>query len=270
MTAAQKVIKCLAVAFAVFLIVTIFTTAISVLFSLGAFVYYNNEKGDTTSICENIRNIKDLDIDTKYTALQIKISDDNTFKAESNNKYMKCKVNGGSVKIEEKRYGIFSSGRNRELIIYIPANKNINEVDINTGAGKVDIEKLKANKLKLDLGAGSTNIKYIETNNADIETGAGKFTIEDGILNDLDFDIGAGEANVNARLLGDSKIEVGVGNLNLNLLGSKKLYKLKLEKGIGEVRVDGSLIENDSTVGNGNNYIRIEGGIGSIKVNYER
>mgnify|MGYP004546154715 FL=1 len=69
MTAAQKAIKCLAVAFAVFLIVTIFTTAISVLFSLGAFVYYNNEKGDTTSICENIRNIKDLDIDTKYTAL---------------------------------------------------------------------------------------------------------------------------------------------------------------------------------------------------------
>ena len=149
-------------------------------------------------------------------------------------------------------------------------NKNINEIDINTGAGKVDIEKLKANKLKLDLGAGSTNIKYIETNNADIETGAGKFTIEDGILNDLDFDIGAGEANVNARLLGDSKIEVGVGSLNLNLLGSRELYKLKLEKGIGVVRVDGSLIENDSTVGNGNNYIRIEGGIGSIKVNYER
>ena len=45
---------------------------------------------------------------------------------------------------------------------------------------------------------------------------------------------------------------------------------MKLEKGIGEVRVDGSLIDNDSIVGNGNNYIRIEGGIGSIKVNYER
>ena len=86
----------------------------------------------------------------------------------------------------------------------------------------------------------------------------------------MDFDIGAGEANVNARLLGDSKIEVGVGSLNLNLLGSRELYKLKLEKGIGEVSVDGSLIEDDSTVGNGNNYIRIEGGIGSIKVNYER
>lgn len=270
MTAAQKVIKCLAVALAVFLIVTIFTTAISVLFSLGAFIYYKDEKGDTTSICENIRNIRSLDIDTKYTTLQIKISDDNTFKAESNNKHMKCNVNGGSVKIEEKKYGIFSSGKNKELIIYIPANENINEIDINTGAGKVDIEKLKANKLKLDLGAGSTNIKYIETNNADIETGAGKFTIEDGILNDLDFNIGAGEANVTARLLGDSKIEVGVGSLNLNLLGSKELYKLKLEKGIGEVRVDGSLIDSNSTIGNGNNYIRIEGGIGSIKVNYER
>ena len=54
------------------------------------------------------------------------------------------------------------------------------------------------------------------------------------------------------------------------MLGSRELYKLKLEKGIGEVSVDGSLIEDDSTVGNGNNYIRIEGGIGSIKVNYER
>lgn len=270
MTAAQKVIKCLAVAFAVFLIVTIFTTAISVLFSIGAFVYYKDEKSDTMNICENIRNIRSLDIDTKYTTLQIKISDDNTFKAESNNKHMKCNVNGESVKIEEKKYGIFASGRNKELIIYIPANENINEIDINTGAGKVDIEKLKANKLKLNLGAGSTNIKYIETNNADIETGAGKFTIEDGILNDLDFDIGAGEANVTARLLGDSQIEVGVGSLNLNLLGSKELYKLKLEKGIGEVRVDGNLIDSDSTVGNGNNYIRIEGGIGSIKVNYER
>ena len=86
----------------------------------------------------------------------------------------------------------------------------------------------------------------------------------------MDFDIGAGEANVTARLLGDSKIEVGVGSLNLNLLGSKELYKLKLEKGIGEVRVDGSIIEDDGTVGNGNNYIKIKGGIGNIKVNYER
>ena len=51
MTAAQKVIKCLAVAFAVFLIVTIFTAAISVLFGIGCIIYYNNEKSDSTSIC---------------------------------------------------------------------------------------------------------------------------------------------------------------------------------------------------------------------------
>lgn len=270
MTAAQKVIKTLAVAFAVFLIITIFTAAISVLFGIGCIIYYNDEPVDTTTICDNVRNIKDLDIDTKYTTLKIKISDDNTFKAESNNKGMKCKVNGKSVKIEEKRYGIFSSRKNRELIIYMPANESINEVDINTGAGKVDIEKLKASKLKLDLGAGSTNIKYIEANDVDIDTGAGKFTIEDGILNDLDFDLGAGETNVTARLLGDSKIEVGVGSLNLDLLGSKELYKLKLEKGIGEIRVEGSLVDDNATLGNGDNYIRIKGGIGSIKVNYER
>lgn len=64
-------------------------------------------------------------------------------------------------------------------------------------------------------------------------------------------------------------IDAGVGSLKLNINGKKEDYKIKVSKGIGAIRINGDEVSNDSTTGNGENYIEIDGGIGDIRINIQ-
>lgn len=66
------------------------------------------------------------------------------------------------------------------LIIYIPEDMTqINETKIETGAGKVNIEKLNTKELYLQLGAGDVHIEnIIVTKEAKIDGGARKNRIK--------------------------------------------------------------------------------------------
>ena len=45
-------------------------------------------------------------------------------------------------------------------------------------------------------------------------------------------------------------------------------YMLKISKGIGNIVVDGETIKSDEAMGNGGKDIKIDGGVGSIKVDF--
>ena len=65
------------------------------------------------------------------------------------------------------------------------------------------------------------------------------------------------------------KINAGIGSLELNILGNKKIYTIKADKGIGSIKIDGKEVADDVTYGDGENTIKIDGGIGSINVDFE-
>ena len=62
---------------------------------------------------------------------------------------------------------------------------------------------------------------------------------------------------------------MGVGESNITLLGSKEDYKLELEKGLGNISVDGVNVSDYGSSGNGTNKVEINGGVGSINVRFE-
>ena len=101
-----------------------------------------------------------------------------------------------------------------------------------------------------------------------IESGAGLTEIMAGTLNNVDLDLGVGKVFINASILGNSKIECGVGSVELNLLGNQESYQLNVEKGIGSINVANKIYNNDDTIGNGKNHLKIEGGMGNIKVGF--
>jgi hypothetical protein len=61
-------------------------------------------------------------------------------------------------------------------------------------------------------------------------------------------------------------LDLGVGESNITLLGSKEDYKLDLEKGIGNITVDGKNVTDYGSSGNGRNTVEISGGVGAINV----
>ncbi|MDD7024010.1 MAG: hypothetical protein PUI37_04005, partial [Oscillospiraceae bacterium] len=54
----------------------------------------------------------------------------------------------------------------------------------------------------------------------------------------------------------------------LTLLGSREDYQIEMDKGIGEARLEGESMRDDSVYGAGRNRIEIDGGIGEISIDF--
>ena len=199
MTTAQKVIKNLALAFAILLIVSIISGILSALYALSGVLGLQKEEEtikDEMSVI-NFENSEaaTLDIDVAFTNLIIKKGD--FLVAETNNKGINCKQDNQNLQIKEKQQGLFSGNNKGDLVVYIPENLEFEKVKINAGAGKIQIENINTKNLHLELGAGETIIEKINvTDDCKIESGAGKVSILSGNINELDLDMGIGKFEV--------------------------------------------------------------------------
>lgn len=272
MTSAQKVIKYLAIAFAIFLIITIISAILNAFYALSGVLGLRKDNeissGEiSTTNFEDI-DIATLDIDVTYTNLTIKSGD--FFKAETNNSDISFSQNNQDLQIKEKSHKWFSKNENQQLVLYMPKNLELEKVKINAGAGEINIENLTTKKLSFELGAGKTEIRSLNVRKeCEIEGGAGKISITSGTINDLKLDMGLGEVNLNAILTGESEINAGVGNLNVKLQNGKESYKIKTDKGLGTIKIDGKEISDSEVYGDGENSIKLEGGIGNIKIDFK-
>lgn len=269
MKQSQKIIKYLAIAFALFL-----TFSIISIISYGVSFIGNLFDSDKDSITEKLNDldINDntllLDINTSSSNITIKSGD--VLKAETNNKYINSKQDNNKLYITEKKHNILRDNES-EIIIYIPDDFIFDGVSIETGAGKVNIETLSTKKLYLNLGAGKVEINDLNVlEKAKVDGGAGEIVINAININNLDLDMGIGKFMLIGQLFGKTEIDQGIGTVDLNLLGNKDDYQIHLDKGLGSVKIDGNNINNDETLGNGNNKIDIDGGIGSIEINFTK
>ena len=257
-----NVIKALAYLLAFFIIITMVT---SLIFAVNLFTGSNSQM-EMQSIYKDDKIINNLDISLKATSLEI--VDSKEFSVDTNNAKIKITYENGTLKIHEKGTPSFNTS-DLVLKISLPSASNFKTVKIEMGAGKTHITNLNTDILDLNLGAGKNLLEKLEVNNqTKIESGAGLTEIMAGTLNNVDFDLGVGKVSINASILGNSKIECGVGAVELNLLGNQENYQLNVEKGIGSIYVADKIYNNDDTIGNGNNHLKIEGGIGSIKVGF--
>lgn len=271
MTSAQKVIKYIAIAFAIFLIVTIISSVLTAFYGVSYFLGLRKEE---TVITEDMvgtsflnKNTDDLEIDVKFTNLIIKTGEE--LKFETNNRNIICTQNNNDMEITEKEHNWFSKSNQGDLIIYIPDDMEFEKVKINAGAGKVNIQNLETKKLEIELGAGETLIQNINVSKeCNIEGGAGSIEVLNGTINDLDLDIGVGKLDLNAILTGKTKVNAGIGNLSIKVPQSKEKYEIKVDKGIGSIKIDGKEVQNGAIYGDGENSIDVNGGIGNIDIKF--
>ena len=195
MTFWQKVIKYLAIALAIFLIVNIIGAILSIIGIIGGIPFSTNTITDVKEeivqespeylkqpevIADNI-NIEDIvkvEIEVKYSNLEIKKGD---FKVESNDTNVKCTQKGNELIVKETENNWLRNKERNKVIIYIPENKEFNEIEIDTGAGNIEIESLNTKDLSFSIGAGKVEINNLKvTNEAEIDGGAGKVDILSG------------------------------------------------------------------------------------------
>lgn len=276
MNTAQRILKFLAMAVAAVLVIAIFSGVAGVGMLLGRVLGPEHELGSAglteISLGENVEmgDVRRFEVRVKTVRLKIVNTDESKLKAESNTDRIKVSRNDETLVIEEEDFNFFENMAwgDDELIIYLPkVNHEFDVVRIETGAGKTDIDRLETKELYLNMGVGKVEIQEaIARNKTEINGGAGLLIIQGGELANLDFDMGVGRVEITAKVLGSSEIDAGLGKLDLHLLGGERDYRINVNEGLGSVRLNGDEIQGDRSYGDGDNLIRIDGGVGAIEV----
>lgn len=272
MTTTQKIIKYLAIAFALFLVISIFSIILGL--SREIISSINSDKKDSklleeyTTISNNVNNIESFKIDISNDNIEIKEGE--KFEVKTNDPDVKFYHENSKVKIKtDKTFSWHLSNSSRgTIIIYLPNEFNISELDLNLGAGKIDIDKIFVETLLMDLGAGTMTAKEINVyEKAAINGGAGNINIYSGTINNLNLKLGAGNASIQSDLTGSNTLTTGVGKLNLGLSRSKDNYKFDISKGLGNIILNDFDVSEDILIGDGETKIKISGAIGNIIIN---
>lgn len=247
--------------------------AISIIAGIISSIYYlgdgianmieKKETSDNVYALEFEGGINELNVNVSFSKLVIVSGE--KFRVESNNNAVIVNNSNGVLKVVDgKRL------KNNNITIYIPSDFIFDKVNIDTGVSSVNIDRLSGYDIDLNLGMGNLSINSLTAiDKCDIDTGAGRVFINDADINNLDLDIGAGQFTYNGIMRNRAIVDAGVGDVNINLK-NRDSYVVYVEKGIGNITIDGVSVGDGYAYGNGNNRVDISGGIGSIKVNFDK
>ena len=260
----QKVIKYLAIAFGIFLTVSIVYSICYAAYTV--FSTFTDQVDKKKIKLEDKHSGLDsyLDIDLQSTNLEIVLGD--KLEVDNPSDYIGVYTSGNKIVIKEKKHVSLKKSKNT-IKITVPKDLVFKAVYFDGGAGSVNISDIKTSYLELDLGAGKilmNNVKVLD--DTSIDGGAGNIEFNNCEFNNSEIDLGAGKLVFNGTLLGKNKIDSGVGSVNINLLGKLDDYKIKVDKGIGNTSLNGTTMKENESYGNGIDEIDINGGIGEIKI----
>ena len=262
MSIKQKTIKALAIALAIFIISVMF---FGVIWIISLFTNHSDKiKGD---INKKYSHITSINLETSNSNITIKYGDVLKIETIDMEDDLTIKETGKKLILEEEDKWFFNDDSG-EIIIYVPIDIKLDELEIESKRGVIIIDGISAYDFDIDAGTGRIEIFNSSFDKTDINGGAGSIEITNSILKDLELDSGVGRVDITAKIIGNSSIDCGIGEINLTLLDKKEEYKLVTNKGIGKITVDDVSQKDNTTYGDGFNKIEINGGIGSININF--
>ncbi len=261
-----KLIKKLADILAVVLIVMIISGILGATGLLSGIISPSGNNSPAEVLTLNATDVYELDMEVGSANISLVKSD--SFSIETDADSFRIKNKNGKIKIEEKG-NIFALNSVRKVTIYLPEDFYFQKVGLETGASNITGELLNTQYLELDIGAGIITLEKLDvTKKAEIDCGAGEFILKSGTLHNLDFSLGVGSADITAAIKSNADIESGVGELKLTLTDSKDNYTFNVETGLGSIVYDGASVKGDTLLGNGETKVKLEGGVGSVDINF--
>ncbi len=271
MTASQKITKYAAIALAAILIVAIVGGIVQVIGLVGGFFFGDDGVADEMTTYAVSQDITSLILDANAADITMKegdsfsvVSNLKYLTVEEQNGCLILRDRHRDSLFGGNNYG------NAVLTLTFPKVFVFDKVEIDTGAGRVTADSLVTARAELSFGAGDISFAALTvTDFLELEGGAGRIDIKGGAIHNLEADLGVGETRIVSALTGNCSIECGVGETRITVIGSLDFYSVRCEKGIGSATLDGDPMENGKTYGTGEERITVDGGIGTVKIVFE-
>lgn len=159
-----------------------------------------------------------------------------------------------------------------EIILSVPADTYWETMEIEFGAGELEMEDVYAGSIRLDVGAGEASLDRIKADTIEIHVGAGEVDAEKmEIYGDVNVSVGLGEVDYSGDTGGSLDFSCGTGNIKyVERNGLYEDYNYDIKCAAGNVRIDGYRFSGLSFDKRIDNYSRkianIDCGIGNISV----
>lgn len=279
MNSFQRTIKYLAIAFAAFLTVIIITgivSAVSFVISMTTGDRFFADDEEKIEFTRDFTDVEALEVNHSSGDLIIKVGDGFRVEASNVRASFSAKVTpDGTLTVKDKSSFVFNwfdfGLGNSSITIYLPEDFTAAQAKLNTGAGAVTMDSLKAGKLTINAGAGNIKGSNIMAEEADIDGGVGNITFSDSSFKDVDFDSGVGNLFFEGALHGDCEIDSGVGKVDIELDASREDYGFDIDTGLGTVRIDGDKISKGyRSKGDTDKSIKVDGGVGNVSIDFNK
>lgn len=150
-------------------------------------------------------------------------------------------VREGTLYVENfKEIQVFNIGASlNKVTIEIPQGMSFDEIDVELGAGTMEISDIRANEFDAGIGAGELTIKNVETMELSAEIGAGELTAENVSTKDADFTVNMGECIYRGTIQGNLDAECDMGNMEFYLTGAEEEHNYDIECSAGNIDIGG-------------------------------
>ena len=267
MTGFQKFIKYAAIAFGIYLSITIVFVLLGIARGfVGASrndefkdLTRDREEYRTENITRTYENIKNLEINVEETELIIRNGD--TFRIDGTNipDRMEIKQDGDKLKVSDEELPSNFSDENMVVTIYVPEDIKLDTIDLEINYVPADIQKLNTANLKLDIYNNYCEIDEIIADNMEFKNEEGNIDIYDAEIGRLLFDSESGVEDVSLDITGNAEINLEYSYTDMNLIGAQEDYQISTRNQSGNIYVDGETItSNAETWGSGNTKINLD------------
>lgn len=220
-------------------------------------------------------DIKNLDIELAAGTFEIVEGDEDKIVIRSAKK-IKVSQSGNTLKIDTGKtvkvhfFGISDEGNHVEITL--PKGKEFHKIDLEIGAGTMNVDTLVSEDLELEIGAGEIIVDELACEKAKISVGAGKAVVDSGAAEELDLDVGMGEIWYAGSLAGDLDADCGMGNMDVRLDSKEEDYNYKIDVGMGNITVGnasyGGMAQSKDIDNDADADMDLDCGMGNIKIHF--
>lgn len=267
MTGFQKFIKYAAIAFGIYLSITIVLALLGIARGLVRAskndefkdIVTDREEYKTEDITRTYENIRNLEVNVEETELIIRNGD--TFRIEGTNipDRMEIEQEGNQLSISDEELPSSFFDGNMVMTIYIPEDTKLDTIDLEINYVPADIQKLNATNLKLDIYNNYCEIDEIIADNMEFKNEEGNIDIYNAEIGRLLFDSESGVEDVSLDITENAEINLEYSYTDMNLIGKQEDYQISTKNQAGNIYIDGETItSNAETWGSGSTKINLD------------
>ena len=236
---------------------------------------YEIQNGNIEKYCPGDK-IRNLDIEIGGCHLYTERSEDEFIYLEAENAYkFQGYIEGDTLYVKSVTDSVMHWNEigDRIITLYLPDDYSFDEVDVEVGAGYLQLDHLYVKEMTLEVGAGEISLGDIRAQELDASIGAGAIDITGMETAKLDIEVGMGSFTVEGRLDGDADVDCSMGYVEMMLDGDERDFNYSLEDAMGTVGIGnssfGGLGEERTIDNHANKNIDVECSMGNILIGFK-